>query len=578
MAELVTNQNAKPVGGSMAYGVLKQTHGEYDGGLLAEIEDLYVGGFRIIKKAKKYLVKLVNEHARRYDERCGTASYQPYFGQIVDQFTSDVFGQPLSIKPAADADNPNTPGEMPDKDYYSSLEKDVDGQGTLFVDLMLESLRCALKTRCAIVAYDAPRDDASTAVKSKADEEALGLNRLYAYHVPVEQLIDWKCKKGSKKGVREFEWAILNTVEQERETPADKRDVIVETFMVWTVGESGKAHWQKYVIRYKPDNKPQAETPVPLEDEGDSGFTQIPLLRLELSEGLWVGNKIGPQAKEHWQRRSALVGAQARSMVAIPFIKKGPEAPAVGGAIPAEITQNPHRGDRPVDKFNNEGWLELGSEDEAGFAEPKGSCYELVAKQLDELRDAMFSVNHQMAASIRPTHAGSLGRSGLSKQKDEDATARVLRALGHEIRQFAVRVYDAISRARGEDVHWTPHGLDGYDSEDPTVVLESAIALPQIPIKSPTFRKVYKRVYAGKLLRGAVDPETMTTINGEIDDEVDDEVDQEKLVTEAAIDRIKNPPPPIVAPPGAQIPMPQVPQAKVPAAKAPPVPKPGKAA
>lgn len=553
---------------SALYGTLKQTHEDYDGDLIRKIEHLYVGGFKIAKHANKYLCKLVNEHPARYKERCATASYQPYFGQIVDQFTSDVFGQPLSIKPAADAANPNTPGEVPDKDYYSAFEKDCDRDGKLFVDLMIDTLRTALKQRTALVAYDAPKND-GTEPQSKADEEAQGARRLYAYEIPIEQLIDWKCKRGANT---EFQWVVLNTIEQDRETPEDTRDLITETFTVWTLPEAGsgakpKAHWRKYVLKYKDDNRPQTDTKVPLEDEGDSSFDRIPILRLDLPEGLWVGNKIGPQAQEHWQRRSALIGAQARSMLTIPYVKKGPEGPAIGGVIPAEVTQNPHRGDRPVDRFQNEGWVELGSEDELGFAEPHGHCYELVDKQLGELRDAMFSVNHQMAASIRPT-GSALGRSGLSKQKDEDKTARVLRALGHEMRQFGVRIYDAISKARGEDTHWTPHGLDGYDSEDREELLQEAVSLDQVPINSPTFRKVHKRVTAGKLLKNAVDPETMSIINDEIEDSVDDEFEMKALKDEAEKDEIQNPTPPVVA-------APMVPSVKLGTAPKVVTPKPG---
>lgn len=543
---------------SLPYGTLKQTHPDYDGRLLDELEDLYVGGFRIIKHARRYLVRLVNEHTKRYEERCTTASYQPYFAQIVDQFVSDLFGQPLSVKPAADSDNPNTPGELPDEDYYTAFEKDADREGKLFVDLMIDAIRTALKKRCALIAIDAPRPDDGFVAVSKADEKATGADRLYAYEVPIEALIDWKCKRGGN----EFEWAVLNTIEQDRATPRDTRAIVKETFTVWTLpDETSKAHWERYCIEYKDDKRPEENDPVRLEDEGDASFGRIPLLRLDLPEGLWVGNKIGPQAREHWQRRSALVSAMARSMVTIPFVKKGPEAPAIGGAIPAQITQDPYRGNKPVDRFQDDGWLEIGNEDEVGFAEPDGHCYELVGKQLDELRDAMFSVNHQMAASIRPG-ATALGRSGLSKQKDEDATARVLRALGHEVRQFAVRIYDFISEARGDNTHWTPHGLDAYSHEDREQVLEEGISVDQIAIPSVTFRKVYKKTVANKLLRGEVDPETLSTIFQEIEDGVDDEEELRGIKRDAEIDAIQNPQVPQVTVPKG--PMVKTPQAKPP--------------
>jgi hypothetical protein len=552
------------VAAGMSYGKLSQKHAEYDLALFTKLEDLYVGGFHIQKRARLYLPKLVNEHDKRHAERCAITSYQPFFGQIVEQFGSDVFGQQLSVKPAADAKDPKTPGVYPDEDFYTAFEKDVDLEGTSFVDLMHECLVQGLKKRYALVAIDAPADNSPEPPISKADEEARGTNRCYAYEVPVEQLIDWKMTpKGS-----EFVWAILNKVEQDRLSPEDTRDQIVETFTVWTM-DGDRARWRRYVAVYDDKKAPEDQDIVPLKDEGLTSFDKIPLLRFEVPVGLWVGNKIGPQALEHYQRRSALLSAENRSMVAIPTLKKGSEAPAVGGPIPAEITQNPSRGNNPVGHMNNEGWVELGAEDSLEFAEPKGHCYELVDKQLDSLKEAMFAVNHQMAASIRPTGA-ALGRSGLSKQKDQDATERVLRALGHLVREFAVRVFIRVSQARGEkETHWTAHGLDDYGSIDREQLLEEAISVDQVAIPSVTFRKLHKRVVAEQLLKGKVDPSTMTTIVQEIEDGVNEEEDLRTLMKDAKVDAIKNPPPPVVAPVGGQaVKAPTVPAVKTPQAVA----------
>lgn len=534
------------------YGTLSQKHDEYDAALLEELEDLYVGGYAIQRKAAQYLPILVGEHASRHKERCTVSSFQPIYSQVVDQFTSDVFGQPLSVKPAADADNPNTPGEVPDKDFYSEFEKDCDKRGTSFVDLMVDTLRTALKKRYALVCIDAPEGDPSAPPPaSLAEEERLGTRRLYAYECPIEQLIDWRCD--DRGG---FVWAILNKRERERETPFDRRGLTRETFTVWSMVD-GFASWMRYVISYDKDKPPKADEPLVKNGEGTTSFRRIPILRFELPAGLWVGNKIGTQQKEHYQRRSALISAENRSMVAIPFVAQGDQANAVGGPIPAEIAQDQDRGTNPVATFTSMGWLKLAKGDVFDFAEPAGHCYDLVDKQLGALAQEMRQVTFQMAASIRPTGA-ALGRSGLSKQKDEDLTARVLRALGHLIRGFSVLIFDTIAKARGEDVHWTPHGLDAYDSEDREQLLEEAISLDQVQIPSPTFRKVHKRAIAGKLLKGSVDPETMSTINTEIEDGVDAEEEMRQLMTDAKKDAIQNPPPPIVMspmPPGVKRPL-----------------------
>lgn len=548
---------------SMMYGRLTQTHPDYDPKLLEKIEDLYVGGFRIVRKAKTYLLQLPREHTVSYDARCNAvASYQPYFGTIVDQFAADLFGQPLEMVAAADANNPNTPGDLPDKTYYPAFARDCDKAGTPFADMMKNAMTTALKKRCALICVDAPKPDPTQPPPvNKAEEEARGATDLYVYELPVEQLIDWKLGDQGR-----YEWAIVAKKERERANPMATRDDITETFDVWTMS-GGVAVWDRFSITYDPNKgkKPIAETPVPRVDGGRTEFSRIPILRFELPEGLWVGNKIGPQALEHYQRRSLLLSAEGDSLVTIPFVKLGSELGPPTGDLPAEVQQNPARGDNLLGEFRSRGFLTLGADDSIEFAEPTGKAYEIVDKQLDGLREAMFSVNHQMAASIRPTgHA--LGRSGLSKQKDEDATARVLRELGRLLKNFARTVYDTISSARKETVIWAAHGLDGYEAEDREQVLEESVALDTVQIPSVTFRKTHKKMIAKRLLKGQ-DSATLAQIDTEIDEGVEAEQEIRDLADEAKVDAIKNPPPPVVmAPKAAQPPNVKQPTAKQPGA------------
>ena len=122
------------------YKTISQTNKSYDSSLIDEIEDLYVGGFAIAKKAKQYLPKLAFERDKQYDERCAIASYFGFLSQIVDQFVSDVSAQTLSITPPADADDSSTPGELPDVQFYTALISDADLCGHSFEDVALEIL------------------------------------------------------------------------------------------------------------------------------------------------------------------------------------------------------------------------------------------------------------------------------------------------------------------------------------------------------------------------------------------------------------------------------------------------------
>lgn len=516
------------------YKTLKQTNKAYDPCLLSELDDLFVGGYQIAGKASAYLTQLVGEHDARFQERCNVVAYQPYFGQIVSQFASALFAQPLDVKPAADASNPDTPGVLPDPRLYRDFAKDCDRKGGSFPDLMQAGLITALTKRSAIVHLDAPAVD--EAPKTKIEEEALGSDRVYAYEVPLEQLIDWDEDKNGLK------WAVLHWIENPRNGPFGNRDTNYEHFKVWYL-EDGVAVWQEFVASYPVNGPPpNDDQDIPASGGGKTSFKRIPLLKLTLPIGLWVGNLIGPSAREHYQRRSSLIGSQNRSLCAIPWVSRGPEIGAEGGAMPSTTQENPYRGADPVGTFNKKGFVEIGSDDKIGFAEPLGHCYEIIDKELGGLKDAMFSVASQMAASISGSSTTALGRSGLSKQKDTESTSKVLAELGSKIRTFAALIYRTISEARNEVVMWTPHGLDDYEQEDREQVLEEGVSLDQIAIPSITFRRHHKYQTARKLLGPGVDPTTLDQIKTEIEAGVAQEEEMRALMAEAQKDAIENPP------------------------------------
>lgn len=558
--------------GGVTYSLISQTHDSYDGRRIEQINDLYAGGFEIMKKAQAYLPRLVGEGDERYAERLKIATYQPYFGQIVDQFVSDLFSQELHIAPAADADNKSTPGTPAPDTFYTEFLKNAERKGKKsrsFVNVLTDLCNSALKHRTALLCIDAPRpDDNEPPPINKADEEARGLDKYYVYECNLECLIDWETDEDDN-----LIWAIIRRREHRRPTPMARRDRTKESFTVWTIEPGGTAEWERWSITYDDNKPPHPDDPMSPDGAGTTSFKQIPIHCLELPKGLWVGNKIGPQALEHFRRRSSLIGSENRSLCAIPVAKLATETGAPGGVLPSEAQQDPNRGKDPVRRFNGAGYVTIGKDDSIEFAEPSGACYELVNEQLKELRDDMFAVNHQMAASVR-TNSTALGRSGLSKMKDMEATQRILQALGKYVRDFAIEIFEAIAAARGDEINWAAHGLDTYEVDDRESVLEESISMDQVAIPSPTFRKLHKFAIAKKLVPTA-DPQVLDVIQKEIEDGVDGEEEMRGMMQDAQKDQIaaqqaqsqevqKNP---------AGVQAPKAPGAKAPAAKGPPAPK-----
>lgn len=550
-----------------SYGKLRQRHPDYDASRMRLLDDFYRGGWRLQGLAERYLHKLCNEHDSRFSERCVTTAYLNYFGQVVGQFTSDLFAQPLSVMAPADADDPSTPGDPPDE-FYKEFEKNSDLRGTAFVDLMKAAITTALVQRDAFISVDTKALPDSTGAENRASEEASGALRFYAYETNVLEVIDWK-----EDDLGGFEWVILNRREQERADPFKSRDRVRETFLIWRMvgeGAEARAAWDLYEIEYDADKTPKNEDACLRKAGGTTSFCRIPVLRLRLPDGLWVGNLVGFAQKEHWQKRSELNGATKRGLATIPVVARGPEIGPVGGAQPSESQEDPHRGRDPVGKFNREGFVETGAGDKVYFAEPEGKCYAIVQKDIDELKDEIFRVTHMMAASVRPS-AGMMGRSAQSKQQDGKATALVLRALGQEVRKLALLVYRTISEARGDDdVEWVANGMDNYEVINRDEILAEAVQMTLIDIPSEVFAATHATQVAEKLLTG-VDPMTLDTMRKEIQKGIAERFKQKKLeheVKNVALEAAKDGPPEGDAPPGKGAPpgKPAAPPAKKPEA------------
>jgi hypothetical protein len=512
------------------YGILTQRNPAYLGEVWAELGDLYEGGYTILRNADRYMPRMIGETQDRYRERLKVAAYLCYFGQIVDYFAADLFSQEIAVTPAADADNPDTPGSEPSDpdEFYDSFANDSDLKGTPFGQLLRQAFTSALVNGRAVIAVDFPAQDTDTRPQNKLDEERLGTDRAYAFEVPAEQLIDWECD--DRGG---FEFAVLHRACCRRASPAEVRDKRVEEFKVWSRTDSGAVVWEVYRTEpYSPDRPPQENDDIPLVARGETSFRRIPLIELRVPAGLWIGNKIGPVAKEHFQRRNMLNAAENKSLFAIPYVKCGSEMGGADGALPSEAQQNPHRGEDPRRELYAKGYLCLGADDDIGFAEPSGAAYDVADKRLERLKDEMFRIVHQMAASVSNSGA-SLGRSGDSKAEDRHATAIVFGAYGALVRECAVRVYATISEARGETVPWTAHGLDNYDGDDRATIVNEAIQVNQIAIPSLTFAKHYKTYLALRILPN-VQPDVAEVIRREIEDGVEDEKRQSEVMAALA--------------------------------------------
>jgi hypothetical protein len=508
------------------YQLLCQKHDDWEAGapIWQEVSDLYSGGYTIRNAAKRYLPRMQSENPVNYEERIREASFIGYLGQIVDFFGANLFGSELVVTPPADAEDGSTIGELPDVDYYTALAENCDRKGTKFASFMRGIWQRAALKRRGIVGIDFPAIEATAA--SRAEEDALGKSQAYLYEVPVEQLINW-----GHDDAGNFRWVVLHRLFRVQAGPFAPKGVVREEWKVWTREEPGRVRWTLYAIEHNERECLRPEQEIPEVASGDTSFAEIPLYEFALPEGLWIGNKIGPMQCEHFRTRSTLKASEARSLFEIPYYKLGSEMGAPGGDVPSEVQQNPYRAIDPRLALAGKGFAVLGADDELGFAGPSGAAYQIVDKQLSDLKDEMFRVVHQMAAALSNGSA-SLGRSGLSKQEDRRAEAIVLGEFGRMLREFAVKVYTAVSAARGEDTKWVAHGLDRFVTTDRLEVMQEATQSSTTLIPSQTFRVEHLTRLANALVD--LTPALQATVRQEIEDGVKKEAEAAEHLHEIA--------------------------------------------
>lgn len=527
----------------MKYGLLKQRNPAYDAGYWALLSALYKGGKAAQAMAAAIIPKLPGERADRYAARLQSTAYIPYLSQIIDYFVSGLFSQDISVAPPGDASNPTTPGTAPsDNDPYLQFSQNADLKGTTFPMLLRKVFGTALLKRKAIVALDFPTS--ATAPGSAADEQAAGLARPYADELEVEKLIDWEYSDeivvDSKVVGHTFSWAIIERQIVRRADPTKSRGLVRYEWKVWTVA-NGLVSWALFGKDLDPQNLPKDEDDIPQVGAGDTSFAQIPLVEIELPEGLWAGNKLCGIVSEHWSRRSALVMGENQALMAIPVMEVPDVVPGAGGGLPDDTT-DAARKNSPVREAVNKGYVTVPTGGKVYFAEPVGAAYEVVDKQLKDLKDEAFRVAHQMAMSA-DNSSSTMRRSGESKKADKSDLLIVLGELGKYARDLAVRVFACISKARGENIKWQAHGLDKFEIVDRQTVVDEAVQMDLVAIPSKTFKQLYKTQTASKLLENA-SPAELALISKEIASGVVAEDDLRVAKLDAAQDLVENPIPP----------------------------------
>lgn len=463
----------------MKYEILKQCHPTYNGNLIRRLSILYNGGEELIRHACEYIPQGSSETEPTYEEKLSFANcYNGAFSTNIDQIGAYLFSKEVSVM--AISGN----GDM---EVYKDFMANADGAGESLVNVCSDLWTRGQIYRPGYLGIDFRAVEGAAPLFAD-EEKKRGLGIPYTYNIAPESVIDWECDQFG-----EFKWLKLFKEYCELKSPFDARTSRVMQFKVWTMSSAGFAQFQVFEVQCEEGKDPEDTDDVTLVREGVTTFKRIPVRRYDPGQGLWIGNKIGFTIANNFRQRVNYQFALNRVMNPVGVFKYGPDSDTESSAA-----NNSNRGQIAKSDAEEYGWIEMSAADEFEFKVPPSEHFSMILDSLKEGDDAVQKAISNMAQ----THAAqqsNTARSAASKMADNRALEIVLNTYGKQQRATIKDVVDTISEARGEDLLWEVQGLEDYEVEDPADVLNEALSMNAIDIKSVSFKRDHEVSIARKL-------------------------------------------------------------------------------
>jgi hypothetical protein len=261
---------------------------------------------------------------------------------------------------------------------------------------------------------------------------------------------------------------------------------------------------ETFQISYKKGQRPPPETDVGSVGKRGHGAKRVPLVTLKVSEGLWIGGRVFAPQLEHFRLSCALTWAIRRTCYAMPILKcrDSDNPPTMGTGY----------------------YLRMAIDESFEWAAPPDGPFGVIAAQVDQQRDEIYRITHQLALSVDGSTT-AVGRSGESKEADSLATRVMLLAYGSDVREAVEETFEIVSDGRGDtDTVFGVEGLDDFETAAPMALVETAAQADLLNVPSPTFKKELMTRVAFALVPD-VDQQTRETIKKEIAEGVEAEAD-----------------------------------------------------
>lgn len=486
----------------LTYGQLKRQHPEYDAEEWRNHAALYAGGRRLLKDPEAMAAlfpRHVGEEPEVYNERKKRAFVIPYAGQIVDIIVAAVFSDDFTVEKDEEP--------LDENDFWHEFTKDCSppgGDEKSLRQVAREQLRTALiKGRAWALVELPPR--AEIPPVNRLEQEKSGQLDPWVCLVEPENVTNWKTERNG-----ELRWAMVRYLDDSQHEIDEAAGTIRAEYTLYSA-----TSWIRWTFSYRKDKEPRDDAPMdqatfPDLDvtSGPLSFGRVPLVRLELPEGLYAMGKLASLATEHFNKSNAKAWGEYRGLFQF-----------LAFTLKDDIASPNADPDRAVNQAIGPGRAWVGAEgDKVEVIAANPEPFKVAAESLKDLRDEMFRVVHQMSQSVDANKDGALRRSGESKKQDKAGEALVYLAFG----ELVIKLLDAIlamaAAGRGEtDAELRARGLDTYDDISVQGLVEQEAIVETIPIRSQTFQVERQFEFARRYLGKSATDEKLKAIREELE-------------------------------------------------------------
>jgi hypothetical protein len=440
----------------------------------AQMELLYRGGKAIVDNAAQFLDRRPAEAQRVYDARCAGATYQNILGAALGWYESKLFSaEPQFYARRGDA--------AVQDEFLQGFLKNCDRCGKAFVRAMAEWFSLAVRDGSAYVLLDLPSTPLAQTFRA---QKMMGALDPYVVTFTADQVTNWETDAQGN-----FEWIVISTSfwrggfgtkrqQMRRWHYFDRTDYrIFEATADAAGGDDARMATEVGAGRHA------------LADQA-----RVPIHRIAVPFHLWLGYRVYPQVRDHFNADNGLKWALLMANLAVPVVT-------------GDFAEDP--------KISETGYIKLEANGTFGWSEPSGSSFQHAAARVASLREEIYRQMY-LQAQGRDSSAQASANSGYSKEMDMAPSRDVLNGYGELLRGAAGGILaDALAIRGRKDVEVSIQGLH-FEEGDELQEIGTAQAALELEVPSETFeRAVLKRTarqYVGK-----ADPDTLAAIDKEID-------------------------------------------------------------